>query len=129
MIRVLRPGGLIGANESTVDPTAPPEMLEAFAQHPAIYGYFTAQTLHELFKEAGLQQIQITETKNIDAPNPLKEMGCGGLLAFFFRTYPKIILTLLRDARFREASRIDDQITKRGKEYMGYTLIVGQVPG
>jgi ubiquinone/menaquinone biosynthesis C-methylase UbiE len=127
MIRVLRPGGLIGANESTVDPATPPELLAAFARHPATYGYFTAQILRELFEREGLQQIQMIETKNVDAPSPLKDMGCGGLLVFMVRTYPKILLTLLRDGRFREASRIDDQITKRGKEYMSYTLIVGQV--
>lgn len=129
MVRVLRPGGLIGANETTVDPEAPPELLEAFAKHPAMYGYFTAQRLRKLFEGAGLQQIQMVETKSVEAPKPLKEMGCGGLIAFFFLTYPRIILTLLRDPRIREASRVDDQITKRGKAYMGYTLIVGQVPG
>ena len=129
MIRVLRPGGLIGANETTVDPDAPPELLEAFAKHPATYGYFTAQTLRELFEEAGLQQIQMREAKSVEAPKPLGEMGCRGLIAFSFLTYPRIILTLLRDPRIREASRIDDQITKRGKAFMGYTLIVGQVPG
>jgi arsenite methyltransferase len=129
MIRVLRPGGSLAANETTVDPEAPPELFEAFSKHPATYGYFTAHSLRELFEEAGLQQIQVVETKHVAAPSPLKEMGCGGMLAFFLRTYPKIILTLLRDARFREASRIDDQITKRGSAYTGYTLIVGQVPG
>jgi hypothetical protein len=35
----------------------------------------------------------------------------------------------LSDARFREAARIDDQITKRGLRYMGYALIVGRKPG
>jgi ubiquinone/menaquinone biosynthesis C-methylase UbiE len=129
MIRVLRPGGWIGANESTVDPESPPELLDAMAKHPATYGYFTAQGLRELFEAAGLQQIQLKETSNVATPSPLKEMGCGGLLTFVFRTYPKIILTLIRDARFREASRIDSQITKRSKDHMSYTLIVGQVSG
>jgi hypothetical protein len=41
-------------------------------------------------------------------------MGLGGFLSFMIRTYPRIMLELLRDARFREAARIDDQITKRG---------------
>jgi ubiquinone/menaquinone biosynthesis C-methylase UbiE len=129
MMRVLRPGGLIGANESTVDPSAPPELLKAFAQHPATYGHFTPQTLRSLFEEMGLQEIQMIEAKSVDTPSPLKGMGLRGLLSFMIRTYPKIILTLLRDARFREASRIDSAITKAGKQYMGYALIVGQKPG
>lgn len=128
MVRVVRSGGRIGVNESTVDPSVPPEYLALFAQHPAIYGYFTPQTLRSLFEESGLQVVQITETKSVDAPNVLKEMGLGGLLSFMIRVYPKILLKLLRDARFRKAGRIDDQITKSGKQYMGYTLIVGQKP-
>jgi hypothetical protein len=71
----------------------------------------------------------MTEVKNVDAPSPLKEMGLRGLLSFMIRVYPKILLKLLRDARFRKASSIDDRITKGGKQYMGYTLIVGQKPG
>jgi len=129
MVRVVRPGGRIGINESTVDPSAPPELLALFAEHPAIHGYFTPQTLRSLFEESGLQVVQMTETKNVDAPSVTKEMGLGGLLSFMIRVYPKILLKLLRDARFRKASRIDDGVTKYGKQYMGYTLIVGQKPG
>ncbi|MGD8245003.1 MAG: hypothetical protein PVI63_07410 [Anaerolineae bacterium] len=44
------------------------------------------------------------------------------------RAYPRILLKFLRDPRTREAGRIDDEITKRGKEYMGYVLIVGRKP-
>jgi ubiquinone/menaquinone biosynthesis C-methylase UbiE len=129
MMRVLRPGGIIGANESVVAPDAPPEMLAAFARHPATYGHFTVQTLRGLFERAGLQEIHMVEAVNVDAPNPLKMMGLRGFLAFMIRTYPKILVTMLRDARFREAARIDDQITKRGKQHMGYALIVGRKPG
>ena len=45
------------------------------------------------------------------------------------RVYPRILLKLLRDARFRQGSAINDQITKRSKAYMGYALIVGRKPG
>jgi ubiquinone/menaquinone biosynthesis C-methylase UbiE len=128
MARVVRPGGLIGANESTVDPSAPPELLKTFAQHPATYGHFTPQTLRSLFEEIGLQEIQMIEKRSVDTPSPLKGMGLRGFLSFMIRTYPRIILKLLRDARFREASRIDSKITKYGKEYMGYALIVGHKP-
>jgi ubiquinone/menaquinone biosynthesis C-methylase UbiE len=129
MVRVVRAGGRIAVNESTVDPSAPLEFLALFAEHPAIHGYFTPQTLRSLFEESGLQVVQMTEVKNVDAPSPLKEMGLRGLLSFMIRVYPKILLKLLRDARFRKASSIDDRITKGGKQYMGYTLIVGQKPG
>lgn len=129
MVRVVRPGGRIGVNETTVDPSAPPELLALFDQHPAIHGCFTPQALRGLFEESGLEVIQMTEAKNVDAPSVVKEIGLGGLLSFMIRVYPKILLKLLRDARFRTAARIDDGVTKYGKQYMGYTLIVGQRPG
>jgi len=128
MLRVVRPGGWIGANEATVDPSAPPEFLALLDEHPAIHGYFTPQTLRSLFQESGLQVVQMTEAQYVDTPKVLKEMGLRGLLSFMVRAYPKILLKLLRDARFRKASRIDDIITKRGKQYMGYALIAGQKP-
>jgi ubiquinone/menaquinone biosynthesis C-methylase UbiE len=129
IMRVIRPGGRIGVNESTVDPSAPPEYLALLDEHPAIYGYFTPQTLRSLIEESGLQVVHMTEAEHVETPSPVKEMGFRGLLSFIFRAYPKIVLKLLRDARFRKATRIDDQITKRGKSYMGYCLIVGQKPG
>jgi ubiquinone/menaquinone biosynthesis C-methylase UbiE len=129
MIRVVRPGGRIGANETTVDPSAPPEFLALFAEHPAIYGHFTPQTLLRLFEESGLQVVHAAEAKSVEAPGALKQLGVGGFLSFMIRVYPRILVRLLRDARFRKASRIDEEVTKRGKQYMGYTLIVGRKPG
>jgi arsenite methyltransferase len=129
MVRVVRPDGRIGANETTVHPSAPEEWLALLDEHPAMYGYFTPHTLRSLFEESGLHVVEMVEAQYVEAPKVLKEMGLGGILSFMFRAYPKILLKLLRDARIREAGRIDDQITKRGKDYMGYALIVGRKPG
>jgi len=128
MMRVLKPGGMLSANESTVRPDTPDHLVETFSKHPATYGTFTPESLRNLFQTAGLQAVQLQEYWNIDTPSPMKDLGCGGLLTFVFRIYPKIIMKLLQDKRFREASRIDDQITKGGKEYMGYALVVGTNP-
>jgi arsenite methyltransferase len=129
MVRVVRPGGRVGANESTVHPSAPDEWLALLDEHPAIHGYFTPQKLRSLFEESGLQEMQMIEAQHVSTPQALKEMGLLGVLSFMIRAYPRILLRLLRDKQIREAGRIDDQITKRGKEYMGYALIVGQKPG
>lgn len=106
--------------------SAPEEWLALLDEHPAIHGYFTPQTLRSLFDESGLQVVEMIEAQYVGTPKVLKEMGLRGVLSFMIRAYPKILLQLLRDARIREAGRIDNQITKRGKEYMGYALIVGQ---
>lgn len=128
MVRVVQPGGCIAANESTLDPSTPQEYLELLDEHPAIQGYFTPNSLRVLFEQAGLQDITAVDNREGAAVSAVQEMGLGGLLSFMVRVYPRILLKLLRDARYRAASRIDDAITKRGKPYMGYTLIVGQKP-
>jgi hypothetical protein len=129
MARVVRPGGQIGVNESIVDPSAPPEMAALMAVHPAVYGAFTAQSLRGLFEEAGLIVAQMTETWDAGNGSALSILGFRGLLSFLVRAYPKILLRLLRDGRFRKASRIDDRITKQFRDFMGYSLMVAQKPG
>ena len=126
MVRVIRPGGRIAINESTFDPETPADVVALFEQHPAFHGHFTPQRLRTLFEDAGLKVIYMRETKQVEAPSVTKQMGLRGLLSFMVRAYPRIVLKLLRDPRLRKVSRIDDQVTKRGKPYMGYTLIVGQ---
>jgi ubiquinone/menaquinone biosynthesis C-methylase UbiE len=129
MVKVVRPGGRVAANESTVDPSAPDELLALLREHPAIYGHFTSQTLRDLFQESGLHVVQLIENQASESPSAFRLLGFRGLLSFMIRVYPRILLRLLRDARFRQASRVDDAITKRWKAYMGYTLIVGQKAG
>ncbi|MBN1316589.1 MAG: methyltransferase domain-containing protein [Anaerolineales bacterium] len=126
MSRVLRPGGLIGANEAVIDRQTPPDVIDIFSQHPATYTLFTGQTLRQLFEEANLENIQLVETKSVETPQLDKEIGLGGFLKIMFRAYPKLLYTLIKDARIRQASRIDDQVKKIDKRYTGYALIVGQ---
>lgn len=134
LVRVLRPGGRIGANEATVDPEKLREVEDLLAQHPATQRTYTPETLRAQFEGAGLEVRELTvveasEAPSLDTSRMLKEAGCGGLLSFFFTTYPKLAWKLLTDARFRRAQQIDEQVTSRSKEYMGYALIVGQKAG
>ncbi|NIM95770.1 MAG: methyltransferase domain-containing protein [Anaerolineales bacterium] len=124
MVRVVRPGGLIGANEGTVDPMSPPEFMALLEQHPATYGYFTPESLRSLFEESGLEVVEMSEAKYVDVPRP--RMGLRDLVGFMIRVYPKLLLRLMRDRQIREASKVDDELTKAGNEYMGYALIIGQ---
>jgi arsenite methyltransferase len=129
MVRVLKPGGQVGANEGTLDPAVPPALEAKIAQHPAMYGTFTPDTLRRLFEEAGLRVVELVEGKGIGAPSPTPGIGLRGLVGFMVCVYPRILLKLLREPRFRQASRIDAQVTKEAKPYMGYTVIVGQKEG
>lgn len=134
LMRVLRPGGRIGANEATVDPERLVELEALLAQHPATRRTYTPETLRTQFESAGLEVrelkvVEASEAPSLDTSRMLKEVGCGGLLSFFVKTYPKLAWKLLTDARFRRAHRIDEEVTSRSKEYMGYALIVGRKPG
>ena len=116
MARVVRPGGQVAANEGIVDPTA-----------PAIHGYFTPDSLRALFEDAGLEVVHLKEVRQAEAPSPLRGLGLRQILSFMVRIYPKIVLKMLRDPRFRRASQVDKEIIARGKAYMGYALVVGRV--
>jgi ubiquinone/menaquinone biosynthesis C-methylase UbiE len=128
IVRVVRSGGKIGANEGVVDPDTPSEIMALLAEHPAFYGHFTPESLRDLFESSGLEVIETREAREIDIPQALKEIGFGGLLKFMIQVYPKLVLRLIRDQKIRAARKIDDEITKMGKEHMGYALIVGQKP-
>lgn len=134
LVRVLRTGGRIGANEATVDLEKRREVEDLLAQHPATQRTYTPETLRAQFESAGLavrdmKVVEASEAPSLDTSRMLKEAGCGGLLSFFLTAYPKLAWKLLTDARFRRAYRIDEEVTSRSKEYMGYALIVGQKAG
>jgi hypothetical protein len=100
-------------------------------QHPAIQRTFTPETLREQFEAAGLHQIAMhivpsSGVPSLDMSDIFHKLGLRGLLAFFFKTYPKLVRKLLFDARFRKAHQIDEQLTKLSQKYMGYALIVGE---
>jgi len=54
--------------------------------------------------------------------------GCGlrRIVSFFLKAYPKILIKLISDQRFRQTSKIDDQITKLNKQYMRCALLVSK---
>ena len=58
MVRVVKSGGLIAANEGTINPERTPELYDLLAVHPAIHGTFTPEALQRLFEESGLQVIE-----------------------------------------------------------------------
>jgi ubiquinone/menaquinone biosynthesis C-methylase UbiE len=128
MVRVVRPGGKVGANEGTIKPESPPELLAILAEHPAVYGHFTLETLRELFEDSGLEVLETREAMAADSQSLLSGIGLRSLPKFMVRVYPKLMFRLIRDREIRAATRIDSKLSKWGKEYMGYALIVGQKP-
>lgn len=128
LVRVLSPGGLLAINESVLDIEAPEELHQAMAEHPAIQGYFTSQTLQNIIEDQGFLITVLKEFTASGSQSTLKQIGIKNLLLFMIRAYPKVVWKLLTDKRFRRASQVDDQITKTGVEYLKYNLILCQKP-
>jgi ubiquinone/menaquinone biosynthesis C-methylase UbiE len=126
MKRVLKRGGIVGANEGTIDDSAPLNYLELLEKHPAIHRNFSSDSLRRLFEDSGFQILELREMKNTGTPTVARKIGFWNILAFMFTIYPGMLMKLLRNPKLREASRIDDRVTKLGKKYAGYTLIVGK---
>lgn len=128
-MRVIKQGGLIGANESFLYASAPAELLELVDDHPAVPGgMFTPEKLRGLFEDSGLQVVEVSEVRSSEAPSVAREMSVLGILSFMLKSYWKMLYKMLTDPRFRRAQKIDDRLTKILKDHGGYVLIVGQKP-
>ncbi|MFW9996346.1 MAG: class I SAM-dependent methyltransferase [Candidatus Odinarchaeota archaeon] len=125
--RIIRSGGLVGANEAIFDPSTPPEVIELLAKHPSFSGrIITSQSLKEMFAEAGLEIVHFTEeTFKISI---MKEMGVRGIISFMVRVYPKLMFKLIADSGFRKYVKLDDEVKKVGEEHSSFGLIVGKKP-
>ncbi len=130
-VRVTRPGGYVGLNETTWLKVPPPPEIIAWAQQDigASVKPQTSQAWTDLLLAAGLKDI-VEETYPIDpqdeAKGILKRYGLGGMLGILGRTL--ILYTKSPDYRkfvkgVRQGSGIvPDHLT----EYLGYGFFVGQ---
>lgn len=122
--RVLKPGGVIGVNETIFLENTPPEIMAVVNTHPAIYDPFNEKTLRAAIEKAGFKIREWNTSEEIEVPNVMKQMGCGGLIVFFLKSYPKILWKMINDKRIRVAGKIDDQVTKINKQYVRYALVI-----
>lgn len=125
IVRALRPGGIVAANEGILHPSAPPDIREVWRRHPGVYTVFTTESLRTLFQGAGLEISYLSEHWEAAMPGLNARPGLRVWLRFFFRTYPKMVWRLLRDQRIREAHDVDERLTKAFRRYAGYALIAG----
>ena len=124
MHRVLKPGGVMGVNETIFLEKTPADIMSVVNTHPAIYDPFTEKKLRTTLEKAGFKIREWKISEETEVPNAMKQMGCGGLIAFFVKSYPRILWKTLTDKRIREAGKIDDQVTKINKQYVRYALVI-----
>ena len=128
VVRVVTPGGMIGANESFILESAPDEFWRLAEKHPATHDMFSPERLRALFEEAGPQVVEVSSVKSSESPSAMRELGITGLFSFMVKSYWRVLGKLITDSRFRRAAKVDDQVSKFIVEHGGYVLIVGRVP-
>jgi ubiquinone/menaquinone biosynthesis C-methylase UbiE len=129
-VRVTKPGGYVGLNESTWLKFPPPPELVAWASQDlgANVKPLTSSEWVELLKTAGVRET-VVKTYQINVQDEskgiLRRYGCGGLLGVFWR----MLSLYFRSAAYRKFVK---EIQKEGitpknlDEYFGYGLYVGQ---
>ena len=128
VIRVVAPGGMIGANESFILDSAPNEFWQLADKHPATHDIFTPEKLRTLFEEAGLRVVEVSSIKTSRSPDAMRELGLTRLISFIVKSYWRVLGKMITDSRFRKATKVDEKVSKFLVEHGGYILIVGQVP-
>ncbi|HEY42583.1 MAG TPA: class I SAM-dependent methyltransferase [Anaerolineae bacterium] len=129
--RVVKPGGLVGLNESTWLQPPSPELIAWLSQDMAANA--TAHTAEEwegLLESAGLQDLVVRISK-VDTRKEVlglfRRYGCGGFLQIIGRA-----LTLyLRNPEYRNFVRETREggiIPENTQDYLGYGLYIGRKP-
>ncbi len=130
-VRVVKPGGLVGLNESTWLQSPTPELKAWLSQEMAANATaYTAEEWEGLLENAGLRDL-VVRTSKIDtreeALGSFRRYGCGGFLQIIGR----VLRLYLRNPEYRDFVRETREagiIPKNTEEYMGYGLYVGRKP-
>jgi ubiquinone/menaquinone biosynthesis C-methylase UbiE len=129
IVRVLKRGGVLGANEDFKYPETPDEVLNRLIAVLPFKTLFTPQELRQLFEDSGLEVVHCIEnpTKGVITPkeivNIIRTMGLGRLLSYSVRSVvDPDIRTIAR--YYREGSNIMIKY-KDTRDFFGYVLIIG----
>ena len=129
-VRVTKPGGYVGLNESTWLKVPPPPELIAWASQDlgANIMPLTSSEWTELLESAGLREIVVkTLTINVqdESKGILQRYGWGGMLRTFYRIL-SLYATSPAYRKFVKEVR-ENQITPANlDEFFGYGLYVGR---
>lgn len=128
-VRVTKPGGYIGLNESTWLKIPPPELIQWVSQEADVNASpLSSKEWTDLLKNAGLKEIQ-AKTYEIDVKNEAKGLvrryGFAVMIGVMFR----MLFLYIKNPSYREFVK---KLKKKGvtpknlEQYFGYGLYVGQ---
>jgi ubiquinone/menaquinone biosynthesis C-methylase UbiE len=130
IVRVLKPGGILGANEDFARSETPDEVLDRLAAALPLMSLLTPQDLRKLFKDSGLEVIHCIEnsSRGVITPrevvNIIRTMGVGRLLSYSLRSVVDPEIRIFAK-HYREGSNIMIKY-KDTRDFFGYVLIVGR---
>ncbi|MBU7044641.1 MAG: methyltransferase domain-containing protein [Theionarchaea archaeon] len=130
IVRVLKPGGVLGANEDFIYPETPDKVLNHLTAVLPIKTFFTPQELRQLFEDSGLEVVHCKEnpSRGVITPkeivNIIRTMGLVRFLSYSVRSM--VDPDIRRIARYyREGSNIMIKY-KETRDFFGYALIIGR---
>ena len=130
IVRVLKPGGIVGVNEDFARPETPDEVLDRLAAVLPTKTFLTPQDLRQLFEDSGLKVLHCIENpaKGVITPkevvNIIKTMGLVRFLSYSVRSV--VDPEIRRIAKYyREGSHIMIKY-KETRDFFGYALLVGK---
>jgi len=135
VLRVVKPGGHVGANEVFADESAPPELRESIREYlkdslgPGQgLGKFTPTELTDFFEDAGLHILHVIKKPPVDIGwEVMKVMGLVGVARYCTRAiYDMITNPELRKGVRKAAPAKMIMEKKDTKKFFGYALIVAQ---
>ena len=129
-VRVTKPGGYVGLNESTWLKSPPPPELVAWASQDlgANVNPLTSSEWVGLLETAGIRETVVKNCEvNVqdESKGILRRYGCGGLLGVFWR----MLSLYVKNPAYRKFAKEvqKDGITPKNlDEYFGYGLYVGR---
>jgi ubiquinone/menaquinone biosynthesis C-methylase UbiE len=129
-VRVTKPGGYVGLNESTWLKVPPPPEVVAWASQDvgANVKPLTSDEWVELLESAGLREIVVRKHEiNVqnEARGILRRYGCRGMLRTLSRTFA-LYATSPDYRRFVKQVRGDGITPENLDEYFGYGVYVGR---
>jgi ubiquinone/menaquinone biosynthesis C-methylase UbiE len=139
IVRVVKPGGYVGANEVFRTESIPPELLnqmEEALQEMALgpggnLGRFTSREWKECFEQSGLTVTQMVKQKAESSPLSLKDLidslGIWGFLSLMTRmTLDVLSNSELRASMWKAVPVRKIMHHKDTRKYFGYVLLTGK---
>jgi ubiquinone/menaquinone biosynthesis C-methylase UbiE len=130
IVRVLKPRGVVGANEDFARPETPDEILDRLIAVLPIKTLLTPQELRQLFEDSGLEVVCCIENpaRGVITPgeivNIVKTIGPVRLLSYSVKSMVNPDIRRIAKC-YREGSNIMIKY-KDTRDFFGYALIIGR---